>query len=212
MATLADYLRLVRLRGYDGMSDTQLTDVVNEARRRLVKDHRWQFLQSVNTALVTAPNVASVDLTPIADLAYIEAVRAGSGGVEIASQYQSYQEFRSLQVDAPNFGAPYVWTRRGLTTLLLYPTPDAVYTLSIDYYAKITALSTGQTDTIPDTLQDLVVWAAISTLVFRQRDYWDGGVAENQYQTLLRQAAGQENIQQRQSSQQVRSGYWGAPR
>ena len=207
--TLADYRRLVRLRGYDGATDAQIDDAVNEGRRRLVRDHRWSFLETTTALLSTTANDPEVDLSSLQNTAHIDAVRPALAGVESNLMPVEYQVLRFRQVDLPMTGLPEMWSRRA-GTLLLYPTPDQVYTLNLDTVVKPTALTAGEDPLIPDGLQELVVWAACTTLAFRQRDAWAAPTAENNYLAALRMAVSQDNVRQRQQSDQVRTGYWGS--
>lgn len=211
MTQLAEYVTLVRDKGYDGTSgttDAMVGRAVNAARRRLIKDRRWRFLETANTSLVTVALNPVVSLASITGLAHVDAVRPVLAGVERETEFQPLQELRHRQTVLPATGIPHTWTRRN-ASLLLYPTPDVVYTLNIEYVARLDDLAGATEDTIPEDLQDLVAWAAVPDLAFRQRDSAAMQMAEAQYQQLLRQAAAQENVQQRQASRQVRSGYWG---
>lgn len=209
MTTLVDYRRLVRLKGYDTFTDAQIDDTVNEARRRLVRDRRWTFLSSTSSSLVTIAQNPAVALSGIADLQHLDAVRITVAGSERDMSFMPLEELRSEQDVRPSIDVPRFWTRRN-GTLLLYPTPDIVYTLSVEYVAKPAQLTTGTDPLIPDEMQDLVAWAAVPPLAFRQRDGAAMTYAENHYKEQLRMAIGQESMQQRQRSQQVGSGYWGS--
>ena len=209
MATLIDYRRLVRLRGYDGATDAQVDDAVNEGRRRLARDHRWSFLESVSTSLTTTANNPLVALTSITDLQWLDAVRVSFGGVESNLQPVQYQVIRFRQAECPAVELPQMWARRGAGPVALYPTPDKAYTLNVEYVAQPAQLISGTDPIFPDSHQDLVAWAAVTTLAFRQRDAWAAPTAENNYLAGLRMAVSQDNVRQRQQSTQVRKGYWG---
>lgn len=206
MPSLADYSRLLELKGYDGGTPEQLSDAVNEGRRRLVQDRRWSFLDSTDATLVTVPNEATVALAGIADLAHVDAVRpADVNGEDFETRFVSWQELRQKQSRCPLVGLPEYWSRRA-GQIGLYPTPDRAYTLTVEYVAAIADL-VDDDPLFPDAMKDLVVWAAVPTLAFRQRDSWAMSAAEGKYASLFRTAASQDAIQQRQSSQQVRSVY-----
>lgn len=210
MATLTEYRALVRLKGFDGASDAQVDSAINEARRRLARDHRWSFQEATSSALSTVALNAAVSLASITGLAHVHAVYVVKAAEEYNLQPTTLPVLRFQQADLPSGGLPELWALRG-STLLLYPTPDAVYTLNVEYVASPTALSVPATPdpVFPDTLQDLVGWAAAITLAYRQRDSWAAATAENSYQVALRMATSQDNVRQRQQADQVRSGFWG---
>jgi hypothetical protein len=207
MATVDDYERLIRLKGYDGVSDAQLLDAINEGRRRLVRDHRWVWLEANSSSLVTVANVATVALSGLTTVAHVDAVRLVQAGVERNLSHLPLQELRDRQSDEANVpGVPRYWTRRN-AQLLLYPTPNAVYTLVADYVLQPAPLVSGTDAVVPDDFQDLVAWASVPSLAFRQREAWAMQYADKAYTDLRRVAIAQDDVQQRQRAQQVRP-YW----
>lgn len=208
MTQIAEYRTLVQAKGYDGSSTTVLDPAINAARRRLAKDRRWTWLQDISTSLSTTASDPEVSLATVTDLLHVTAVRLLRGTEEIPLGFMPTQELRDEQAYWPQIGEPEAWTRRG-GDLLFYPTPDQVYTVTLEYITTLADISGSDEDIIPEHLQDCVAWAAVADLAFRQRDWNAARFAETQYQQLRLTAAGQDALEQRQTSRQVRSGYWG---
>lgn len=208
--TLTEYRASMAAKGYD-VSDTTTLDVaINEARRRLVRDHRWSWLQLISSPVAATVGDPEVSLDTLSDILWLDSVRLTYGSTDpIELAYLGPQEFRTQETRSPADGVPCNWTATA-GSVRLYPTPDLAYALEVDYASSLADLAAGSdVDDIPRALADLVVWAAIPDVAFRQREPWAMQYAQNEYTARLALAVGQDNIRQRQSSQQVRSGYWG---
>lgn len=206
---LADYRAAVRNLGYDGATDPQLDLAINQARRRVFQDHRWSFLQTTNTALVTVAGEVAVSLAPLTSLLHLESIRLLDGTDPLPLQPMPLQELRDLATDYPDdTGPPRYWARRG-GSVLLFPKPDRVYNLDVEHVTYPDDLAAATDDVIPDANQDLVTWAAVVPLAFRQRDAQASTAADAFYsRTLLPRHVAQDTTEHRQASRQVRSGYW----
>lgn len=207
MSNLADYRTAVRMRGYDGMGDATIDAAIQDARRRVFNDHRWSFLrQTANTS--TTIGASTLPLTSLPELAYLESVRLRANGIPMPLDWRPEQIIRDLPVSTNETGMPRFWNCIN-TTLTLYPIPDATYLLNIDYVRAPGDLAGSDEDDIPDRLRDLVVWAATIPLSFRQRDLSAASAADQLYSKVyLPRAVSQETTEQRQTSRQIRSGYW----
>ena len=211
MSTLTTYRTAVKLRGYDSVPDATIDAAVQEARRRVITARRWSWLETTSTALSTSANVDNVSLSSIADFGDLDAVSLLDGTVPIPLRWRNRQIIRDLKNDCPETGVPYFWTRvKG--TIVFYPTPSRAFTVTVEYIPAPADLAASPTvDVIPDKLQDLVTWAATVPLAFRQRQLGESSAADQFFtKVLLPQHAGQDGVEQRQTSEQVRTGYWGS--
>lgn len=210
MTQLADYRSAVRLRGYDGTTDAQVDDAIAEARRRVFQDRRWSFLQAADTTLGMLAGISTVSLATITDLMHIDRVRlTDASGDPVRLTWKPLPEIRDLQDEYPDAqGAPYHWTRYA-GQLVFFPAADATYMIRVEYAKYPGVLIIATTDIIPEQHKDLVVWASIVPLAFRQRDFPAASAADSHYRdVLLPRHAAQDATEQRGTSRQVRSGYW----
>lgn len=208
MSTLTTYRTSVQLKGYDSLATATVDAAIQEARRRVYLAHRWSWLEASNASLATTANVDYVSLATITDLAHIDAVRLSRGTTKLPCSYRPRTIIRDLQDRYAESGTPDYWTRiEG--KIVFYPTPSSALTVTVEYAKAASDLTGATVDTIPDKNQDLVVWAAVVPLAFRQRQLADSSAAD-QYWTkvLLPLHAGQDAVEQRQTSEQVRTGYW----
>lgn len=208
LTTLLQYKTAVRAAGYDGSDDTALLDAINEARRSIVDERRWKWMEAVgNTALVLAYDTPSVALN-VVDLLYVDAVRIQFGTERPLLTWLPLQELREKEHDDRTPGVPRYWTQAA-GQLRVYPSPDKAYTISLDYMKTITdlAVDADVDGYLPVSFKGLVKWKAAALMAFRQRDGLGMQSAEAAYQAELTRKAGQDSIDQRQHSQQVKS-YW----
>lgn len=207
-STLTTYRTSVQLLGYDALATATIDAAVQAARRRVVTARRWSWAEASSAALATVANTATVALTTVTDLGYLDAVRLSDGTTKLPCSYKPYSVIRDLQDNYADTGTPEFWSRRG-TNLVFYPTPSRAFTVTIEYTTLPAAITT--TDSlIPEVHADLVVWAAVVPLAFRQRGMTESSAADQYYsKVLLREHAAQDAAEQRQTSTQVKTGYWG---
>jgi hypothetical protein len=211
MSTLTTYRTAVQLKGYDALATATIDAAVQEARRRVFMARRWSWQEATSTALATVANVATVSLAAITDLAHIDAVRLSDASTRYPVQFRPRTIIRDLQDrnGTTRTGTPQFWTRiEG--SLVFYPTPSRVFTVIVEYAKAAADLAASPAiDIIPDRNQDLVVWAAVVPLAFRQRDF-NASSAADQYWTkvVYPSHAGQDGLEQRQTSEQIRTGHW----
>jgi hypothetical protein len=213
VSTQLTYRASVILKGYDGVTPATIDAAVQEARRRVFMARRWSWLEATNATLATVANVTTVSLATITDLAHIDAVRLSDASGKIPLDWCSRTIMRDLQdrYGTTSTGTPEVWTRvEG--SLVFWPTPSRVLTVTVEYAKAAADLAASPAvDIIPDKNQDLVVWAAVVPLAFRQRELSASSAADQFFtKVLLPQHAGQDGVEQRQTSEQIRSGYWGS--
>ena len=180
-------------------------------------EEQWWWLQKQDTSLTTTVGTNSYSLASITDLREIAAVRLQTstnpypGGV-YDLMYMPEQELRSNEHMYRDNGTPYYWTEVN-GALHLWPYPDLVYTIVIDYTSRPPDLAAGGDVPVMDPIyHDILVWGAIAELSYRERDVFNGRAAEGKYQSKLEKMRKAQGIRQKQSSRFVkRSGLYDTP-
>lgn len=127
IATLGDLKTSVASWLKRGDLTASITDFISLAEARIARDLRLQS-QITSTDLATVANTAAVSL-PALWLETLSAELVGFGTLESVAT-DSAENTWGTDTGRPRQMAP-----RG-TTLALYPTPDAVYTLRLLYYQR----------------------------------------------------------------------------
>ncbi len=210
MSTLTTYRTSVQLLGYDAIATATIDAAVQAARRRVLGDRRWSYLETTAATIPTVADVATISLAGITDLANIDAVRMNDSAGKLPMAWRPRQIIRDLQDNYAATGVPEFWTRVK-NTVVFYPTPSKVLTITVEYIPAAADLAASPAVcVIPDRHQDLVIWAAVVPLAFRQRGLAESSAADQYYsKVLLPRHAGQDAVEQRQTSEQIRTGWWG---
>lgn len=202
-------------RGYGTDTAVQQTSFINEVYREICGMQRWPFLEKQDTSVVTAVNVAGYSLAGITDLRSIDAVR-----IEVTANQEYYdleymdpQPFRDMEHLDRDVATPFYWTFIN-NTLRFYPTPDQAYTVRIDYIMQPADLvAAADTPVLPAAYHDVLVWGAIESMAFRQRDWIGIQNAQQRKEMLLKRMEEEFFLRQRQTSSHVKSsGYWNTKR
>lgn len=142
---------------------TLLKEFINDAQRYLTNKHQWRFMEG-NYQQVTVAD--DFDYTLNADVETVETLRYTAPDNEekdLTGDYIEPSEFDYKYPDpaADNSGKPHTWTiKEG--ELLLYPKPDAVYTLDIRYQKLPTELSADiDVPDVPERFKELLVLGAL---------------------------------------------------
>lgn len=207
--TLAQMRTALQARGYATDTATSQTEAINTRYRALAGKRRWPWLEAQNATLVTVANNAVVSTAAITDLLWIDAVRIESTTEFWELEYLSPQEFRELEHRDRDGQRPANWTQIN-GTLRLWPRPDRVYTVTVDYLKDPPDLSAdGDTPLFAATYHDLLVWGAIIDIAFRERDMQGVEFAGRQYQDLERRMESEYGVRERQNATHVRrSSFW----
>lgn len=137
---------------------------VAEAYREILKMHPWQFAWARGTGTLVDGTADYTSITGITQLGriYRTTVR------DMTSTGQPYLSFMTWpyfdRLDATEEGAPRIFTRRPDGAIVFWPTPDAAYSIRMDYQKDGHALA-GNTDNplIPDTsLHKVIVYKALT--------------------------------------------------
>lgn len=200
--TLGNIKAAAQARGYDAGTTAEQTTLVKSALRRLYGMKRWKFLE-ISSDLATTIGNGAVTFLSIGSLNHLDAVRLANGD---ALEWRPADDVRDLQLRDTTTGEPEFWSRFD-GNIQLWPLPNAVYTLKIDYvYVPPLPAADGDTITWPDAYQDILVEDLCSALAYRQRDWpaFDRAVLERDKR--VREMVGEYAIEQRQTPREV--GRW----
>lgn len=174
LATYADLLASVAT----WMNRTDLTSVIPDfvtiAESKIARDLRLRK-QITSTTLSTSTSTRAVALPT--DWLEFENVSV-AGTPETPCQYVNIEHMDVKYPEGGSSGRPYVFTIEA-DNLLMGPTPDAVYTLNVLYYARFGALATNSTNWLMTNHPNIYLYACLREGAFYRKDpkeamQWDG--------------------------------------
>lgn len=199
MTTLTQYQATMTAKGYDAVNATFVTTAINAARREIVAQRPWTFLELENTSLVTVVGNPLVSIAAVTNFAHPDSVRLSFGTEDYPIDFLDPQAFKDGQQGSRYSSIPSYWTFYG-GGLMFDPRPDKAYTISFDYLTLAVDLVAGSdVCIIPAIHQDVVGWAAAKHLAYRQRKTQDLAMADSQYQAGLTRMIHADKRVQRQS-------------
>ena len=144
------------------LSDALMTDFVNSALRRLSNKRHWHWDQSTTT-FSTVAGTATLSLP--SDFKRGLSMRNLSNGYELKPVAP-----RDAVRWSDTSGEPVFWTIDA-GTLYVYPVPESVYSLELEYQAQITELSSDTDEpSVPDYAIDWIIIQAAIYVAVRMHD------------------------------------------
>lgn len=206
--TLGELKTMIQARGYATDTSAQQTTMIRETLRELYGERRWKFLAGTSTAFTLALGTPTITLGSLGRGIMLDSVRlARSTTVDGGSlkYLDPVALARKLNEDWET-GRPQYWSRRG-DTLTVYPRPDAAYALALDYQA-LTTLPSSDGDSIiwPETHAQVIVWAVVQQLAYRQRDWNGHDRAKVSYAEALQRMFRDEEDTDRETGLEVQPG------
>jgi hypothetical protein len=185
--TLAQYITQCRRLLHDAnanfWSDQELTDYINDARNKLVRD--TGCLRTIQTsATVTNQETYTFASLPQGDQTMdIINLNLYWGSTRIPLRYLPWTDFNAqLRYWQNYYGRPVAYSMYGPQTFYLGPVPDEVYTMELDTVIEPTALvNATDTDTIPDIWTSPVAFYACYTAKFKEQSYGEAEIFNQQY-------------------------------
>lgn len=176
--------RLTGIRDTDYLSDAEVDATVNEVYRELAGADDWPFLMRTH-------EVATVAGT--AEYALPATFRRFTSANIVGSERRALDQRPAIELDAldtvdddePEWFAQ-VADASG-QRILLWPTPDAVYTVTLRGYVEVDDLSAGTSPVWSEEFHPLIAYGAAARLLAEEGD--DSGRAER-YEAELRDALG----------------------
>lgn len=185
--TLSNYITQCRRLLHDAngnfYTDAELTDYINEARNRLVRD--TGCLRTLQTsATVTSQEVYAFSSLPNGSQTMdILNINLYWGNSRLPLLYRPWTDFNAQLRYWQNYtGRPIAFSMYGPTSFYLGPVPDQVYTMELDTVIEPTALVTGtDVDTIPEPWTSPVAFYASHTAKFKEQSYGEAEIFRQQY-------------------------------
>lgn len=185
--TLAQYITQCRRLLHDAnanfWSDQELTDYINDARNKLVRD--TGCLRTIQTsATVTNQETYTFASLPQGDQTMdIINLNLYWGSTRIPLRYLPWTDFNAqLRYWQNYYGRPIAYSMYGPQTFYLGPVPDEVYTMELDTVIEPTALvNATDTDTIPDIWTSPVAFYVCYTAKFKEQSYGEAEIFNQQY-------------------------------
>lgn len=213
---VSDLQAAIQSYGYGPDTAAQQLVFINASYREVHSKNRWPFLEAYDTSLSTTVGQGIYSLatlgvangTPWRNLDAVRLEIAGQAGTGLDTDYMPPQEMRSLEVsydDQTQTAPPRYWTVID-QNLHLWPIPDAVYQIDIDYIIEPPDL-VNPTDVpiLPLPYHDVLVFGALTQLAMRERDLWSIGNYRQEFEQRLQRFEEEYFLRQRQTSSQVLS-------
>jgi hypothetical protein len=184
---LSDYITECRRMLHDAngnfYTDSELTDYINAARIRLVRD--TGCLRTYQTSSVAA----NQEIIPTASLPNgvstldVLTLNLIWGNTRIALQYLPWTDFNARLRYYQNYiGRPIAFSMYGQTSIYLGPVPDQTYVIELDTVvlpAPLTPLS--PTETIPDPYTSPVAYYACHKAKYKEQAYGESEIFNQEY-------------------------------
>ena len=208
---LAQLQAAVQSYGYGTDTAAQQIVFINAAYREVHGANRWPFLEAYDTTLSTVAGNGVVSLTTLGNGTWrnLDGVRletAGQANSGVNLDYLQPQDMRNFETGYSNpVTTPNSWSVID-QNLHLWPIPDAVYQIDIDYIIEPPDLSS-PTDVpvLPIPYHDVIVFGALKQIAMRERDLWSIGNYGNEFQQRLQKMEEEYFLRQRQTSSTVRN-------
>lgn len=188
MATLSSYITEVRRLLHDAngnfYSDSELTDYINNARNRLVRDTGvLRSLQSSSIA-TNAETLAFSSLPQGTKTLDVININLYWGNTRVPLRYLAWTDFNAQLRYWQNYtGRPVAFSMYGQQTIYFGPVPDQDYQLDVDTVIMPTDLVTGsEVDNIPDPYTSPVAYYAAYKAKFKEQSYGESQIFKQEYQ------------------------------
>ena len=194
MATFTSYISDVRRLLHDATgvfwSDTELTDYINDARQRVVRDSGClrAILTGSTTTSVETFNITTLTLPAYADqILDVINVNLYWGNTRIPLRYMSWTQFNAELRFWQNYtGRPIAFTRYAQSTIYLGPVPDQVYVMEFDTIVLPVALtSDSQTESILEPYTSPVAFYAAYKAKYKEQSYGEAEIFNAEYKKQL---------------------------
>ena len=188
MALLSSYITEVRRLLHDAngnfYSDSELTDYINEARTRLVRDTGvLRTLQSVTLPQNSETLSFSALPNGINTLDVLN-INLYWGNTRIPLRYLAWTDFNAQLRYWQNYvGRPVGFSMYGQQTIYFGPVPDQNYQLDVDTVIMPNALtSNSSVEQIPDPYTSPVAFYAAYKAKFKEQSFGESQIFKQEYQ------------------------------
>lgn len=152
-------------------ASTRIGSYINQRYRRLTSSLGLNTSRRTTTTVPTVDGTATVSVSlEKVELVYITA----SGSRRVLREIQ-YEDWKLKNIESQREGVPteYAITAQGASTITLglYPTPNAVITLSVDGLANASTLSGSDVPAFPADFHDALILGAMSDELFKMEKH-----------------------------------------
>lgn len=184
---LSDYITECRRLLHDATgnfySDSELTDYINAARQRLVRD--TGCLRSLQaSSVVQGQEVISTSAIPGgSNTLDIIGINLIWGNTRIYLRYLPWTQFNAELRYWQNYqGRPVAFSMYGQSSIYIGPIPDQTYSIELDTIVMPAALSTSSpTETIPDPYTAPVAFYACHKAKYKEQAYGESEIFKQEY-------------------------------
>jgi len=185
--TLSGYItecrRLLHDANANFYSNPELTDYINQARQRLVRD--TGCLRTYQTS-ATVTNQEVYTFASLPNAAYtmdVININIIWGNSRIPLRYMPWTQFNAeLRFWQNYIGRPIAYSMYGPTSFYISPVPDQVYAMELDTVILPTPLVTdAQVDEIPDPWTAPVAFYACYKAKFKEQSYGEAEIFKQEY-------------------------------
>jgi len=187
--TLSGYITECRRLLHDAngnfYSDNELTDYINNARQRLVRD--TGCLRKIQTVTAVTSQEVYTFLTDFPEAMQtmdVLNINLYWGNTRVPMRYLPWTQFNAQLRYWQNYiGQPIAFSMYGPTSLYIGPVPDQTYTMECDTVILPTPLTSGtEVDQIPDPWTTPVAFYACYKAKFKEQSYGEAEIFKQQYQ------------------------------
>jgi hypothetical protein len=200
----------IQAHGHDASTDAEQLQFLNDTYREVHSKGRWEFLEAQDSSMSTVVGT-NIYAWPMTNFRNVDAVRLTSTDTDQNTnlEYMAKQDFRDKENIDLERSTPEYWTQIA-GELHLWPYPDSVYTVVIDYIIEPPDLvNPSDIPIIPTAYHDVLVWGALRSMAYRDRDVYSFMNSSGQYESRLLRMQDEYRVMQRQTSSHVRkSGFY----
>jgi len=185
--TLQNYItqcqRLLHDANANFYSTGELTDYINEARNRLVRDTGClRTIQMLNT-VTNQETYTFASMPQGAQTMDIININLYWGNSRVPLRYLAWSDFNAQLRYWQNYiGRPIAFTMYGTQTFYLGPVPDQVYAMEIDTVIEpVPLVNLSDVDPIPDPWTSPVAYYACHTAKYKEQSYGESEIFKNEY-------------------------------
>lgn len=186
--TLSDYItecrRLLHDANANFWTDSELTDYINSARNRLVRDTGClRQIQSVTAVTNQETYDFSIDFPQGLLTMDVINVNLIWGNTRIPMRYMAWTQFNSeLRFWQNYIGRPIAFSMYGPTKMYISPVPDQNYAMEVDTVIQPTDLvSANDIDQIPDPWTTPVAFYACYKAKYKEQSYGEAEIFKQDY-------------------------------
>ena len=185
--TLSQYITQCRRLLHDAngnfYTDQELTDYINDARNRLVRDTGCLRRLQTSATVTNQETYTFASLPEGTQTMDIININLYWGNSRLPLLYRPWTDFNAQLRYWQNYtGRPIAFSMYGPHTIYLGPTPDQVYTMELDTVVEpLPLVQLNDPDTIPDIWTQPVAYYASHTAKFKEQSYGEAEIFKQQY-------------------------------